>query len=79
MHDDDEPPLGVDGDLVAAMVSSAVVPLLTKSFESGAYDSYSAAQTRRAVDLAEVVSELSGKDSRKFTVRPPVLSYRPTR
>ncbi|WWD20108.1 hypothetical protein CI109_104583 [Kwoniella shandongensis] len=64
---DDEPPLGPDGDLVASMTSSAVVPLLTKAFEAGAYDPYSAKQTRRAVDLADVVAELMGKDSRKYT------------
>ncbi|OCF37062.1 GC-rich sequence DNA-binding factor [Kwoniella heveanensis BCC8398] len=64
---DEEPPLGPDGDLVASMVSSAVVPLLTKAFEAGAYDPYSAPQTRRAVDLADVVAELTGKDSRKHT------------
>ncbi|WRT69477.1 uncharacterized protein IL334_006463 [Kwoniella shivajii] len=64
---DDEPPLGPDGDLVASMVSSAVVPLLTKAFEAGVYDPYSAAQTRRAVDLVDVVREMMGKDSRKYT------------
>ncbi|WVF68661.1 hypothetical protein IAT40_003432 [Kwoniella sp. CBS 6097] len=64
---DEEPPLGPDGDLVAAMVSSAVVPLLTKAFEAGAYDPYSTPQTRRAVDLADVVADLTGKDSRKYT------------
>ncbi|WVQ75090.1 hypothetical protein IAR50_004699 [Cryptococcus sp. DSM 104548] len=64
---DDQAPLSCDGDLIASMVSSAVVPLLTKTFEAGAYDPYSAPQTRRAVDLADVVAELTGKDSRKFT------------
>ncbi|WVQ96196.1 hypothetical protein IAU59_003299 [Kwoniella sp. CBS 9459] len=64
---DEEPPLGPDGDLVASMVSSAVVPLLTKAFEAGAYDPYSAPQTRRAVDLADVVADLTGKDSKKYT------------
>ncbi|WVQ79421.1 hypothetical protein IAT38_001518 [Cryptococcus sp. DSM 104549] len=67
MDMDEEPPLGPDGDLVASMVSTAVVPLLTKAFEAGAYDPYSAPQTRRAVDLMDVVAELAGKDSRKFT------------
>ena len=51
------------------MVSKAVVPQLIKAFEAGGYDPYSAAQTRRAVDLADVVAELTGKDSRKFSVR----------
>jgi GC-rich sequence DNA-binding factor len=69
--DEEEPPLGPDGDSVSEMVSKAVVPLLIKAFEAGAYDPYSAPQTRRAVDLADVVAELTGKDSRKFTVRLP--------
>ncbi|WWC65639.1 uncharacterized protein I303_108259 [Kwoniella dejecticola CBS 10117] len=64
---DEEPPLGPDGDLVASMVSSAVVPLLTKAFEAGAYDPYSAGQTRRAVDLFDMVKEMMGKDSKKYT------------
>lgn len=68
MDVEDEPPLGPDGDLVAAMVDRAVVPALIKAYEAGAYDPYSAAQTRRAIDLADVVAELMGKDSRKFTV-----------
>ncbi len=58
---EEEPPLGPEGDLVAQMVSDAVVPLLTKAFDAGAYDVYSAAQTRRAVDLADVVAELTAK------------------
>jgi GC-rich sequence DNA-binding factor len=66
--DDDEPPLGPEGDLIPEMVSRAVVPLLVKALENGAYDPYSTPQTRRAVDLADVISELSGKDSRKYTV-----------
>ena len=65
---DEEPELGPDGDLVSEMMSKAVVPLLTKAFEAGAYDPYSAKQTRRAVDLVDVVQHLTGQDSRRFTV-----------
>lgn len=72
---DDEPPSGPDGDLNAQMVNDVVVPLLTKSFENGAYDPYSSAQARRAIDLLEVVESLAGKDSRKFTVRPPLTLF----
>ncbi len=71
---DDEPELGPDGDLVSEMMSKAVVPLLTKAFEAGAYDPYSAPQTRRAVDLVDVVQHLTGKDSRKFTVSHCILA-----
>ncbi|KAL7424936.1 hypothetical protein Q5752_000623 [Cryptotrichosporon argae] len=59
---------GPDGelDLAGEMVHKTVVPLLTRALEAGAYDAYSAPQTRRAVDLADVVGELAGRDSRKF-------------
>lgn len=67
-EDDDEPPLGPDGDLNTQMVNDALVPLLTSAFQNGAYDVYSAKQTRKAVDLVEVVQLLAGKESRKFTV-----------
>lgn len=67
---EEEPPLGPDGDLVTVMVDRAVVPLLVKAFEAGAYDLYSAGQTRRTVDLVDVVKELTGKDSRKFNASP---------
>jgi GC-rich sequence DNA-binding factor len=67
MDIDDEPPLGPDGDLVVEMVQKAVVPLLTKHFEAGAYDPYSTPQTRKSIDLVEVVGDLTGKDSKKYT------------
>ena len=62
---DDEAGLGPEGDLIPDMVNKTIAPLLTKAFEAGAYDPYSAPQTRQAVDLVDVVRELSGKDSRK--------------
>lgn len=68
LDDDEEAELGSDGDLVSAIVSSAVTPLLVKAFESGSYDPYSVKQTRKALDLADVISELTGKDSAKFKV-----------
>jgi hypothetical protein len=77
MDMDDEAPLGPEGDLVSEMVSKAVVPLLIKAFEAGGYDPYSTPQTRRAVDLADVVSELTGKGSRKYTVSPSTASSLP--
>jgi GC-rich sequence DNA-binding factor len=66
--DMDEYPLGPEGDLIPEMISRGVVPLLVKALENGAYDPYSARQTRRAVDLAEVISDLLGRESRKYTV-----------
>lgn len=72
MDEDDEPPLGPDGDLNTQMVNDAVVPLLTEAFKHGAYDPYSAKQTRKAVDVLEVVHHLAGKDSRKSIVSAPL-------
>lgn len=69
IDDDEEAELGSDGDLVAAIVSSSVTPLVVKALESGSYDPYSIKQTRKAVDLADVISELTGRDSVKFKVR----------
>ena len=68
MEEDDEPPLGPEGDLNGQMVNDAVVPFLIQAFKHGAYDPYSAKQTRKAVDVLEVVQEMAGRDSRKFTV-----------
>ena len=66
MDIDDEPPLGPDGDLVFEMVQKTVVPLLIKQFESGALDPYSTPQTRKSIDLIEVVGELMGKGHSKY-------------
>jgi GC-rich sequence DNA-binding factor len=65
----DEPELGPDGDLLPPMVSAVVIPNIVKAFESGAYDVYSARQTRRVVDLVDLVSVYTGKDNAKFRVR----------
>lgn len=72
--DDDEPAVGPEGDLVPEMVTKVVVPLLTKAFQAGAYDPYSTPQTRRAVDLAEVIRDLAGNDSRKYMASLPHTS-----
>lgn len=61
-----EPELGEEGDLATEMVSKTVVPALVKAIEGGQYDPYSAPQTRRAVDLVDVVAELTGRDSKKY-------------
>ncbi|KAI8994209.1 nineteen complex-related protein 2-domain-containing protein [Trametes punicea] len=65
--DEDEPELGPDGDLVSAMVSTALIPHFCRLLESGALDPYSATDVRRLVDLAEQV-EASGveRQSLKF-------------
>ncbi|KAJ4482295.1 nineteen complex-related protein 2-domain-containing protein [Lentinula aciculospora] len=45
--------IGPEGDLVSSMVSTAIIPRLSKIVESGALDVYSSSHIRRAVDLSE--------------------------
>ncbi|KAE9393867.1 hypothetical protein BT96DRAFT_967114 [Gymnopus androsaceus JB14] len=45
--------LGPEGDLVSSMVSTAIIPRLSKIVEYGALDVYSSSHIRRVVDLAE--------------------------
>lgn len=66
--EDEDEVMGPDGDLNKQMCNDAVVPILVSSFSNGAYDPYSAKQTRKAVDLIEIVQDLAGKESRKFSV-----------
>ncbi|KAJ7244984.1 nineteen complex-related protein 2-domain-containing protein [Mycena haematopus] len=47
--------LGSDGDLVASMISTAVIPRICKLVEGGVFDAYSEANVRRIVDLSEEV------------------------
>ncbi|KAF8631700.1 hypothetical protein AX15_002248 [Amanita polypyramis BW_CC] len=51
--DVEERELGPDGDLVASMISSAIIPRLRKLIEGGALDVYSTRHIRRMVHLAE--------------------------
>ncbi|KAJ3784612.1 nineteen complex-related protein 2-domain-containing protein [Lentinula aff. detonsa] len=50
---DDGQELGPEGDLVSSMVSTAIIPRLSKIVESGALDVYSSSHVRRAADLLE--------------------------
>ncbi|KAE9393862.1 hypothetical protein BT96DRAFT_978753 [Gymnopus androsaceus JB14] len=45
--------LGPEGDLVSSMVSTSIIPRLSKIVEYGALDVYSSSHIRRVVDLAE--------------------------
>lgn len=67
--EDDEPELGPDGDLVSAMISTALIPRICRIIESGALDAYSASDVRRLVDLTEQVEASVDKQSLKFEVR----------
>ncbi|KAI0330494.1 GCFC-domain-containing protein [Cubamyces sp. BRFM 1775] len=64
--EEDEPELGPDGDLVSAMISTALIPRFCRLLESGALDAYSAADVRRLVDLAEQVEASVERQSLKF-------------
>ena len=61
-EDEDEPALGPDGDLVSAMVGTAVVPRLCKIIQGGAFDPYSEKHVRRMVDLAEQIEASVGRE-----------------
>jgi len=65
---EDEPEIGPDGDLVSAMISTAIIPRFCKIVEGGAFDPYSAKSLRRMVDLAEQVEASVESDGQKFQV-----------
>ncbi|KAK0201965.1 nineteen complex-related protein 2-domain-containing protein [Desarmillaria ectypa] len=50
-----ESELGSDGDLVASMITTAILPRMCKLLEGGALDVYSAGDIRRMVDITEEV------------------------
>ncbi|KAJ6584175.1 nineteen complex-related protein 2-domain-containing protein [Mycena vulgaris] len=60
--------LGPDGDLVASMVSTAIIPRICKLLEGGAFDAYSDASVRRIVDLSEEVEASVEPGNAKFLV-----------
>lgn len=60
--------LGPDGDLVASMVSTTIIPLLCKFFASGGVDPYSAKHMKRVVDLAEQIELCVDQKEAKFQV-----------
>ena len=61
--------LGPDGDLVASMVSTAVIPMICKVIEGGALDVYSQKHILRMVDLAEEIEASLDPGNIKFQVR----------
>ncbi|KAH9936526.1 GCFC-domain-containing protein [Fomitopsis serialis] len=64
--EDEEPELGPDGDLVSAMISTAVIPRLCKLLEGGAFDPYSATDVRKLTDLAEQIELSVERSNLKF-------------
>ena len=60
--------MGPDGDLVSAIVSTTVLPRLTKLVEGGALDPYSSKDIRRLLHLAEEIEVSVEKNHHKFQV-----------
>ena len=55
-----------DGDLVSAMISTAMIPRLCKLIAVGMFDPYSAKGLRRVVELAKDVEASVGGENAKF-------------
>ncbi|GJE88491.1 hypothetical protein PsYK624_045740 [Phanerochaete sordida] len=64
--DDEEPEFGPDGDLVSAMITTAIIPRVCKLIESGALDPFSARDIRTMVDLAEQIEASTERSNLKF-------------
>ena len=60
--------MGPEGDLVSAIISTAVIPRLCNLVEGGALDPFSSKDIRRAVNLAEEVEVSVENDNHKFQV-----------
>lgn len=61
--------LGPDGDLVSSMISTAIVPHISKVFDAGALDVYSEKHVKRVVDLVEEVEASMDSNKAKLQVR----------
>ncbi|KAJ7784341.1 nineteen complex-related protein 2-domain-containing protein [Mycena metata] len=71
LHDYSRPSgeeLGPDGDLVASMISTAIIPRICKLVEGGLFDVYSDASVRRMVDLSEEVEASVEPGNAKFLI-----------
>ncbi|KAI9465519.1 GCFC-domain-containing protein [Lactarius psammicola] len=66
--EDEELQLGPDGDLVSAIVSTIILPRLSKLVEEGALDPYSSKDIRRLLHLAEEIEVSVEKNHHKFQV-----------
>lgn len=72
---DDEPELGPDGDLVSAMISTAVVPRLCKAIREGAFDPYSSNHLRNLIDLAEQVEASSTPEKFEMLLKTVTTTF----
>jgi len=64
----EERELGPDGDLVASMISTAIIPKVCKLIESGMLDVYSERHIKRIVDFAEEIEATMEEGNTKFQV-----------
>ena len=64
--DEEDVTIGPDGDLVSAMISTALVPRICRIMQGGALDPYSAQHIRKLRDLAEQVEASATRE--KFEV-----------
>ena len=62
------PELGPDGDLVTAIITTAVLPRLNELIKGGALDLFSGKDIRRLVDLAEEIEISVERGNHKFQV-----------
>lgn len=60
--------MGPDGDLVASMISTAVVPRLSAVITGGALDPYSGTHIRRIIHLTEEIEASMEKGNIKLQV-----------
>ncbi|KAI0304447.1 GCFC-domain-containing protein [Multifurca ochricompacta] len=67
-EEEEEPQLGPDGDLVSAVISTVVIPRLSKLIEGGALDPFSSNDTRRAVDLTEEIEVSVERNNHRFQI-----------
>ncbi|TFY79609.1 hypothetical protein EWM64_g4406 [Hericium alpestre] len=67
-EDEAEPELGPDGDLVSAMISTAVIPRLSKIIQGGGLDPFASTDIRRLIHLAEEIETSVEKSNLKFQV-----------
>ncbi|KAK1232650.1 hypothetical protein PQX77_004212 [Marasmius sp. AFHP31] len=62
--------LGEDGDLVSSMITTAIIPRISKLIEGGALDVYSQKHIRRAIDLVEEIEATVEEGSIKLQILP---------
>lgn len=66
--DEEESPLGPDGDLVASMITTTVIPRICALIAGGAFDPYSMKDVRKVIDLAEQIEMSVARGETKFLV-----------